>query len=192
VSDWDAYYRTVASREPRTTLVAALRAAGDGDGRLAIDLGCGDGTDTIALLDAGFRVLAVDSSPDFPRFLLPRVPDDQRDRLEVLVGDFRTVELPPCDLVHAGFSLFFCPAADFEAMWGRIRAALRPGAILSCHLLGPNDSWATRPDCTAHDRHAVEALLSGLYVDQLDEEEKDGWSCSGEKHWHLWHVLARA
>jgi hypothetical protein len=149
------------------------------------------------LLDNGFRVLAVDASPDFPGYLTPRVRPEHRDRLQCLVGDFRAVELPPSDVVHAGFSLFFCPPADFDAMWRRVRAALRPGAVLSCHLLGPNDSWVApdapgRDEYTSHDRAGVEALLAGLQVEQLDEQELDGWSFAGEKHWHLWHVLARA
>jgi len=196
---WDGYYRTVVSREPRDTLLAALAEAGpveelgrDGSAPLAIDLGCGDGTDTVALLEAGWRVLAIDSSPDFPGYLLPRVRlPEQRDRLELQVADFRTADLPRCDLLHAGFSLFFCPPADFPAVWRRVRAALAPGAVLSVHLLGPEDSWHDWPGVTTHDRAEVADLLSGLHVVTVQEVHEDGWSFAGEKHWHRWHILAR-
>lgn len=196
---WDAYYRTVSGREPRDTLVAALAEAGDvealrdeaGLPPLAVDLACGDGTDVLALLAAGWRVLAIDASPDMPAHLEPRVPPGQCDRLEVRVADFRAAELPSCAVLHSGFGLFFCPPADFPPMWRRIRGALAPGAVLSLHLLGRNDSWHGRPGITTHDRAEVEALLAGLRVVRLQEVEEDGWSCDGEKHWHRWHVLAR-
>ena len=44
-------------------LLAACQRLGAGAGRMAIDLGCGDGTDTLALLDRGWSVLAVDIEP---------------------------------------------------------------------------------------------------------------------------------
>lgn len=196
---WDGYYRTVSSREPRDTLLTALAEAGpvealrgNASPPLAVDLGCGDGTDTLALLAAGWRVHAVDVSVDFPQYLLPRVTDPgQRARLEVQVADFRTAELPSCLLLHSGFSLFFCPPTDFPELWRRVRAALAPGAVLSLHLLGPEDSWRSWPDITTHDRAEVDALLDGLHVVRLEEFREDGWSFAGEKHWHRWHILAR-
>jgi len=196
---WDAYYRTVSGREPRDTLLAALAEAGDvaalrgpdGEPPLAIDLACGDGTDVRALLAAGWRVLAVDSSPDVPAHLTAGLTPELRTRLQVQIADFRTDDLPPCALLHSGFGVFFCPPADFPALWRRIRAALAPGAVLSLHLLGPRDSWHERPGITTHSRAEVEELLAGLRVVGLDEAEEDGWSCDGEKHWHRWHVLAR-
>ena len=44
-------------------LLAACDRLGAGDGRLAVDLGCGEGTDALALLDRGWSVLAVDIEP---------------------------------------------------------------------------------------------------------------------------------
>ncbi|MBI4941193.1 MAG: class I SAM-dependent methyltransferase [Actinobacteria bacterium] len=201
---WDGYYTTVSSREPRDTLVSALAAFDTDDaqnpsgatGRHAVDLACGDGTDTLALLARGWSVTAVDASPAFPAHLLPRVPADALDRLEIRVEDFRTAALPACDLVHAGFALFFCPPEDFGGLWQRVRGALRPGGRVACHLLGPKDTWATEAPgdgtrTTWQDRAAVDALLAGLVVERLEETDEDGWSYAGEKHWHLWRVLAR-
>jgi tellurite methyltransferase len=214
--DWDGYYATVRVREPRDTLVSALAAFATGDAcdaggppaaggtdgggtapaagvRHAVDLGCGDGTDTLALLAAGWSVTAVDASPSFPEHLVPRVPPPARARLTVEVADFRSTALPPCDLLHAGFSLFFCPPDAFDALWQRIRAAVRPGGRIACHLLGPHDTWAVAaaPGMSWHGRAQVDALLAGLVVERLEETDEDGWSHAGDKHWHLWRILAR-
>ncbi|HKW53315.1 MAG TPA: class I SAM-dependent methyltransferase, partial [Stellaceae bacterium] len=60
-SDWDEYYERVAGRPPRPTLLAALERFGAEGGQSALDLGCGDGRDTIELLRRGWRVLAIDA-----------------------------------------------------------------------------------------------------------------------------------
>ena len=55
-------------------LLAACQRLGAGAGRMAIDLGCGDGTDTLALLDRGWSVLAVDIEPAGLALLRSRIP----------------------------------------------------------------------------------------------------------------------
>ena len=61
---WQAYYAKVANREPRALFQRLMGALPPGDTPgLAIDLGCGDGTETLALLAAGWRVLALDGAP---------------------------------------------------------------------------------------------------------------------------------
>jgi tellurite methyltransferase len=196
--NWADYYTTVGEREPRDTLVSALAAFAvsppAGGPGVAVDLGCGDGTDTLALLAAGWTVTAIDASPDSPAFLLPRVPPADRDRVTTRIADFREAVLPDCDLVHAGFSLFFCPAADFPALWDRVRGAVRPGGRIACHLLGPRDTWVTEVGADAanwHTREQVDALLAGLDVERFEETAERGWSYAGEKFWHLWRILAR-
>ena len=44
---------------------------------------------------------------------------------------------------------------------------------------------------TFHSRSEVDALLAGLDVVAVEEEENDRPAFSGPKHWHLFHVLAR-
>jgi tellurite methyltransferase len=93
---------------------------------VAVDLGCGDGTETAALLRAGFTVFAVDSSVDaIRRTILAAGPD--AERLTATVEGFATYAIPQADLVYAGFSLPFCRPTDFPEVRSRVRAALRPG-----------------------------------------------------------------
>src|SRR6185312_10891899 len=63
-SNWREYYERTAGQPPRQTLLAALdRCSAAAQGRSAVDLGCGDGRDTIELLRRGWRVLAIDAEP---------------------------------------------------------------------------------------------------------------------------------
>ena len=59
--DWEAFYAYQQTRaEVRPLLLKAIAYADPAGGRAAVDLGCGQGFETIALLDAGWTVTAVD------------------------------------------------------------------------------------------------------------------------------------
>lgn len=135
-----------------------LATAGRGRG-VAVDLGCGEGTDTAELLRAGWRVVAVDASEDgigrtFARaesLGLSAALDTRRVPFEALD------DLPPADLVYAAVSLPFCPPGHFEGLWQLVRntVAARNGWI-AAQFFGPNDSWADNPALTFHNREEVE------------------------------------
>ena len=57
---WTAYYEAQGERAPRDLLVATLDAFGPG-AHDAIDVGCGAGIDTLAILQRGWRVFAFDA-----------------------------------------------------------------------------------------------------------------------------------
>ena len=61
---WAGYYRWNADRAVRDLLARALASHGAVErDAVAVDLGCGSGQETRALLDAGFAVTAVDVTP---------------------------------------------------------------------------------------------------------------------------------
>lgn len=185
---WEDYYRAVEGRAPRPLFVEALgltQRPGVG-----VDLGCGDGTETLALLAAGWTVVAVDAAPEGVERLSAAVPEAAAGRLTTLVAPFRQLELPEADFVYAGLSLPFCDPGDFGEAWRRITAAVRPGGVLAVHLFGPRDTWANTPDMTFHTREDVNALLGGFEIRRLDEQDEEGQAVSGPKHWHVFHVIA--
>jgi trans-aconitate methyltransferase len=183
---WRRYNEGQLGRRVRPLCARALRAAGPGAGRLAVDFGCGAGVETAALLTAGWRVLAIDGDA----VALDGLADTEG--LQTACADLARAPLPPTDLFYAGYSLPFVAPDAFDEVWSRIRAALRPGAWLAVDLFGDRDSWAANPDLTIHDRAGVDARLDGLVDVEVDEEDRDGSSFGGvPKHWHVFHVLAR-
>ena len=187
---WTEYYDEQGDREPRELLLEVLSAFGD-DGREAVDLGCGQGIETVAMLERGWRVFAVDAEPEGVRRLLARVPRRLAPRLRTEVAPMEQTVLPPVDLVWASFSLFFCPPDRFGELWARVRDAVRPGGRFAGELLGDRDTWAARSEISAFDRADAERQFDGFEVERFEEEEEDGEACSGPKHWHLFHVVAR-
>ncbi len=191
--DWPAYYRATIGREPRPLFTRGMRLVGEAGlapGR-AVEIGFGDGTETLALLAAGWRVVAIDPTPVAADVLLPRVPPPAAAGLEIVTARADAVELPPFDLLYAGYALPFIRPEAFPRFWTDAVARLRPGGFAIVNLFGIHDTWAGEPDMTFLDLGRVRGLLAGLEVLVLDEVENDGDSFDGPKHWHVFDVVAR-
>jgi tellurite methyltransferase len=201
--DWSGYYKFVLGKPPRPTLVKALDlfdedAARDTarvvpwGSRLAVDLGCGEGRDTLELLRRGWRVLATDPHPEAFEHLRPRVVGEARLRLQMLARPFGGMDIPPAQLVNASYSLPFCEAERFWDVWAAIVRAIEPGGRFAGQFFGDRDDWA-RSGRTVHmTRRQVEEALQPFEVEHFEEEEKDDvMATGGSKHWHVFHVVAR-
>ena len=189
---WSAYNAAQGDRPPRPLCREVMGLAGPGRGRTAIDLGCGAGTETRALLRQGWRVIAVDSAPTTQEHVLAATADLDRDGLSIRTSSFADLgELPPADLVHAGYSLPYATPEVFAPLWQRIRSILRPGGWFAGNLFGDRDSWAGTVDGTFLTREHTLDLFTGMEVVRFDEEDEDGHAFSGPKHWHVFHVVAR-
>ena len=193
--EWEVYYSAIAGRSLRELFVDAtsfLPTTAPGDRTLvAVDLGCGDGTETLELLRRGWTVLAVDGSLEGIARLRESVPPTDRGRLSTRVAPFSEVALPISDLVYAGLSLPFCDPGEFDEVWSRITSAIRPDGLFVGHFFGPHDTWSGTSDMTFHPRAEVEALLADFEIERLREQDDDGEAVSGPKHWHVFHVIAR-
>lgn len=191
---WSDYYDAMQGKPPRETLVTALARWGDRRPGFAVDLGCGEGRDAVPLLAAGWRVLAIDRTPEALERLRARaaaeVPGSD-ERLSVQAEPFETADWPDCDLINASFALFLADAGRFPALWTRIARRLRPGGLFAGQLMGPRDSWVG-DGVTWHNRGALAVLLAPF--DTLWRRDEVGASTTAVgamKHWHLYHLVAR-
>jgi tellurite methyltransferase len=192
--NWATYYDAVDGRPPRETLLKALalfdaKPLPDRSG-LAVDLGCGDGRDTVELLRRGWHVLAIDGEQTaFDRLLSRPI---QRDLLQTQLMRFEALTLPDSvDLINASFCLPFCPPADFPTLWHTIVTSLNSGGRFCGQLFGDRDSWTVYPNRSHHTRQQVEELLQPFEVEWLEEEEHPGVTAIGEeKYWHIFHIVA--
>jgi SAM-dependent methyltransferase len=192
--DWAAYYEKLRDRPPRrTTLLALDRFGPEPRGRLAVDLGCGDGRDAIEMLRRGWRVLAVDAEPLALQRLTERPDLPAGAKIEAVVSRFEKVELPhEALLINSSFALPLCEPADFRRLFADIRGCLVRGGRFAGQFYGARDSWVGRPGMTFLTRDEAQALLGGLEIELFDEEESDGVTPRGTpKHWHIFHVVAR-
>lgn len=169
-------------------LDTALRLADgeSGQGRLAIDLGCGAGNETIALLQRGWRVHAVDGAPRAIEVLNERVPPDLAQMLTTEVTFFHEALLPDADLVFASLSLPFAAQHLRDSVEVAVKA-VRPGGWFVGVFFGHNDTWADEDDVATVDTDDINSMLTELEGVSIEESEFDGPSGAGPKHWH-WYV----
>ena len=186
---WPDYYDVTAERPAWSTVQQASETFGDSDPgapRTAVDLGCGAGRDTRELLRRGWRVVAVDMTPEGIARLHDLTPSNDRERLETHVADVGTFALPPCDLVNANLILPFLGADAYAHTWARIRDTISAGGRFSGMLFGDRDESAADPDMTCPSPTAIRAHLEGFEIERWSEKEEDGTTALGEPHhFHL-------
>ena len=193
-SGWTEFnlHHRAAPRPPRGHALRLIEAAGPARGRQAVDLGCGNGVESLAIARAGWRVLAIDGDAPACEHLRAQAAEAAPGSLEVRRLDFATLpELPAAHLVYSGSALPFS-AESFPHVWSRMRAALRPGGVLGVDLFGPKDSWAGSAHVKTLGEAEIRELLAGMELVELVERDEDGASLRGPKHWHVFSLIARA
>ena len=190
MGSWEAYYRRREGGAPRESLLKVLTSLAEPG--LAIDLGCGSGIDTLALLAHDWQVLAIDQEPQAFVWLERAVPSEWRSRLETQQAAFETVTLPACDLVNASFSLPFCGPEQFDQLWQKVVRALGRNGRFAGHFFGDRDDWSDNSRMTFHTAEQVQTLLALFEIEWLEEKEYEEKRPNGEwKHWHFFEVVAR-
>ncbi len=191
---WEDYYQRVSGRAPRQLLLDVVQRYSSevhAERRVAIDLGSGDGTESAYLLAQGWNVLAVDSELAAFQYLTEKIPTEAHARLTTQAATFEAVELPPADLIYAGYSIPFCHPDHFDGLWRKITSSLRGGGRFAGQLYGVNDTWASTESMTFLTSEQVQRLLAEFELEYFREEDEDGRSSTGPKHWHAFHIIAR-
>jgi SAM-dependent methyltransferase len=155
----------------------------------ALDVGAGAGRDTGYLLRQGWRVTAVDASPEAAT-ALRRMP--RQRNLRVVVSAVEDFEPSTYDLVNAQFALPFIAPARFHATVERLVASVLPGGFMAATFFGRNDEWnVAGTDINFSSRDEIEHLFAGWQLIELTEVDEDGHTADGTpKHWHAFHVIA--
>jgi hypothetical protein len=188
--NWQEHYKDRKNRPPAPFLITALPFVQHKG--TAVDVGSGDLVDARFLLSQGFnKVIAIDK--EFPpKESLNVLP---KSNFEFIRSSFDQFEFPvkEYDLVNAHYSLPFNSPKTFEKVWGGIERSLTTNGIFVGQFLGNNDQWNDKTrDMTFHTAPDVQNLLSAMEILELQEEERDWVIASGHnKHWHVFHVIAK-
>ena len=193
-SRWGEYYKVASGRPPRELFQQAVLRFGQAahPSRLAVDLGCGAGTEPAALLSQGWHVLAIDQQPEAIADVLARVGPEHQAHLTTQMVSFEHAEFPGSDFIWAGRSLSFCPPAYFPRLWEKIVASLRAGGRFAGDFFGVRHAWATRQAMTFHTVEQITALCQPLHIEYFITEEGGRVTArDGLQPWHAYAVIAR-
>ncbi len=191
--DWSAFHKAALARPSRELLrrtLGCFQVEGRAPG-VAVDLGCGSGTDSLELLKRGWVVHAVDSSVDGLELLRSTTAADLRGRLHTHGRSYEQFEFPPCDLIWAGYSLPFCEPQAWPTFWQRALEALRPEGRIAGDLFGINHAFGSEGGVIVMNESDARALFTGWVVEAFDVE--DGYRPSGGAitRWHAFGFAAR-
>ena len=190
------YFDATADRETRNDLWMAVNLV-ESD-RVAIDCGCGAGSDIAFLRSQDFLVHAFDIEEES----VSRCRERFRDDREVLLSkaSFTTYEYPRASLIVADASLFFCPKDEFCRVWQKITNSLLPNGVFSGSFLGLEDTMAGPnynkeaywPDVLVTSEEKIMRWLKGFKVESFIEHRSSGKTPDGELHqWHIFSVVAK-
>ncbi len=190
---WSEYF-AASLQKPLHPMFATLEPHLGAPG-YALDLGCGVGHGALHLARKGWRVDALDASPEALEILTRRLNTPENAALEVNLAmqDMLEFRSPAnrYDLIVAVFSLHFVPSDSFQALWDELVGWLRPGGLLMGQLLGSRDDWRAlgHPVHTLEDVRRLLAPFDTLFIEEV---ERDGATIADTpKHWHVFHFVAR-
>jgi len=190
-TDWEEVFASTPStsffgREPSSIATSALRflrAFGNDPAEcVALDLGSGEGRDTVFFATAGMKVVSLDISPsgiEKTRVMLDKV-GVPADLVDLGIVDVRDYDYPAntFDIAMAANVFQFLPHSEAIHGIAKLQHAAKPGGIVAVGVFSPAmEAWGTD--------------LSGFFTATADELMKyfplsDGWTiCDRTEYWIL-------
>jgi len=191
-----SYYDATINSEIRSDLLQAIELIKEP--KIAIDCGCGAGSDIEKLTTHGFTVYGYDLEEESVSRCKKRFKNNKNVFLSR--DSFSTFNYPKASLVLADASLFFCPKNEFDYSWHKIYECLVIGGIFCGSFLGPNDTMASPnylnkslwPDILVFHEQEVKSIFENYEICSFTEHKLSGKTNLDELHdWHIFSVVAR-
>jgi len=191
---WDAYFKTITSETEinRTVEEAVKRFNNEESTGLAVDFGCGAGHESVYLAQQGWTVIAVDREAHAEEYVR-KLAGKHASQIQFVESSYEDYVFPESvQLINASYALPYCPPEKFHEVMENIKAALAPGGRFAGHFFGPNDSWSSETNKVFLSRAQIEKIFKdGFEIEYYLEEDEEGETMSGSKHWHLHHLVVR-
>jgi len=190
------YYDDTKSTEIRADLLRAIEYVKEP--KIAIDCGCGAGSDIEYLAKIDFTVYGYDIEDES----IIRCKERFKNNSKVIISrdSFSTFNYPRASLILADASLFFCPESEFEYVWHKIYESLFVGGIFCGSFLGPHDTMANPidskesfwPNSLVFNEKDVKLRFINYDIFSFTEHKISGKTTQGIPHdWHIFSVVAK-
>ena len=190
------YYSETINRTVREDLIIATDLVGSD--KIALDCGCGAGTDISFLRAKGFIVYAFDIEEQSINICREQFKHDEKVFLSQ--DSFSSYDYPKSTLINADASLFYCTETEFSSVWDNIYDSLQPDGIFCGSFLGPDDQMA-KPDYNKQaywsdvmvfEESELRLKLKRFELIKFAEHNISGLTPTGAPHrWHIYSVVAK-
>jgi len=192
----NTYYDDTKSTEIRSDLLRAIELVKEP--KIAVDCGCGAGSDIEYLVTKGFTVYGYDIEVES----ITRCKERFKNNIKVIISQdsFSSFEYPGTSLILADASLFFCPESELDNALHKIYDSLFVGGVFCGSFLGPQDSMASTsysresfwPNSLVFNEKEVKSLFKDYEICSFTEHKLSGETAQGVPHdWHIFSVVAR-
>ncbi|MCA3883149.1 class I SAM-dependent methyltransferase [Vibrio vulnificus] len=189
--NWRKYYEKALSRphHPRTEFVVK---SNESSSKIAIDCGCGTGSDIAYLNEQGFDVFGFDVNADSISICRDRF--GSTNNVYLSQESFETFNFQSAGIVIANSSLFFADPAELGSTMQKITSSVDNGGIFAGDFLGYKDSWANGfrvPTAPVTKKELLE-IFTDFDILAFSERDEVGKTLIGmEKHWHTYSLVVQ-
>ncbi|MBD1556644.1 class I SAM-dependent methyltransferase [Vibrio sp. S9_S30] len=188
--NWRKFYEKALSRPHSkwTELAIALNQSGV---NVAVDCGCGTGSDVEYLEQQGYQVHGFDVNPDSVDICRDRFK--VKPLVDITESSFELYDYPRAGVVIAHSSLFFADPTQFDRTWEKIEKSIEIGGVFAGDFMGVKDSWAShfRQPTTPLSEKQIKALFVNFEIVRFAERDETAKTTIGIlKHWHTYSVAA--
>ncbi|MGL6313174.1 class I SAM-dependent methyltransferase [Vibrio sp. WXL103] len=187
---WRQYYEVALSRQHSKRTEFAVRL-NESNLKVAVDCGCGVGSDIQYLERQGYKVYGFDINQDSIAICRERFCFNSS--VELSKSSFESFHYPRAGIVIANSSLFFAEPHQFKATWNKLRSSIQIGGVFAGDFMGERDSWATnfRNPTTPLSELEVRSQFLGFEIIRFSERDEKSMTSLGKlKHWHTYSVVA--
>lgn len=189
---WNEYYEKTLSNTPSKILKKFfdLNLENTMQSKVAIDLGCGAGNDTIYLLNNNYIVTAVDKEKSVIDLIKNRISDTSK--LDFIITPFENLKLPKTDLIVSNLSTFFCKPEYFNSFCNEITSNITKGGYFVGNFLGKDDEWNYISTRTFVDKEQLDTIFKDFDILLFEENKFNKPTAEGKmKFWHIYQIIAR-
>jgi len=187
---WREYYQKALTR-PHAKRTEFALSLNESSSKVAIDCGCGVGSDIDYMLQQGYQVHGFDINSDSIAICRDRFGGNPL--ADVSQHSFENYDYPQCGVVIANSSLFFAEPEAFDTTWQKIESCLVKGGVFAGDFMGTKDSWANnyRSPTTPLSESRVRSLFDNFEIIRFFERDEQAKTSLGRlKHWHTYSVVA--
>lgn len=187
---WREYYNKALSRSHATRTEFAVRLNESGL-QVAVDCGCGAGSDIKYLASKGYQVNGFDNNSDSVSISHKRFANNSR--IMISQASFEDFTYPDAGIVIANSSLYFADPSVLVDTWANIESSIVNGGVFAGDFMGINDSWAEgfRILTAPLTQSQIMDLFTNFDIIQLIERDGEGVTSMGKvKHWNTYSVVA--
>ncbi|WP_330959491.1 class I SAM-dependent methyltransferase [Photobacterium sp. 53610] len=189
-NNWRQFYEKAIARKHAFATELAVKQNESGL-NVAVDCGCGTGSDMAFLVQQGYQVHGFDINDESVAICHERF--EHTPQVNVSQSTFEQFIYPQAGLIIAHASLFFADPIQLKDTWQAITSSIVAGGVFSGDFMGTDDSWASGfHSATAPlSQQDILHLFKGFEIVQFQERNEPGTTLIGkEKHWHTFSVVA--